>query len=103
MRRAGVVVVALLLAGCGEFHLAKGGTIPAGKTQEQVRLDVLECKDRARVESQSAADQARGFLLGAGLSFVGVAIDYQQQKDDQRRIYKDCMEARGYTVIVATD
>jgi hypothetical protein len=66
-------------------------------------LDVLVCKDRAKTESQTAADQARGFVLGLGLSFVGVAIDYDQQKRDQRRIFRECMEARGYTIIPATD
>lgn len=103
MRLALLGAVACLLMGCGTFQLAgAGGAVPDGKTQDQVTLDVLVCKDRARVESQTAADQARGFILGLGLSFVGLAIDLAAQKNDQRRIYKDCMEAKGYTIVPAT-
>jgi len=98
-----MTLLCLALGGCGTFKLAAGGTPPPGKTKDQQTLDVLVCKDRAKTESQTAADQARGFVLGLGLSVIGVAIDYQQQKSDQRRIYKDCMEARGYTIIPATD
>ena len=97
------VMVPLLCGACGTFQLSAGGSVPPGKTKDQVQLDVLTCKDRAKTESQTAADQARGFMLGLTLSFIGVAIDYEQQKNDQRRIYKDCMEARGYTIIPATD
>lgn len=94
--------ICLLCAACGTFHL--GETVPpAGKSHDQAALDMLVCKDRAQTESQSAADQARGFMLGLTMSFVGVAIDYEQQKADQRRIYKDCMEADGYRVQAATD
>lgn len=93
----------LLLAGCGTFHLASGGTIPADKTRDQVTLDVLTCKDQAKTDSQTDAAQARGFMLGFTLSVVGVAIDYQHQKADQRAIYRSCMEARGYTITAATD
>lgn len=102
-QRIGAVALCLLCADCGSFNLAAGGTPPPGKTQDQMTLDVLVCKDRAKTESQTAADQARGFVLGLGLSFVGVAIDYDQQKRDQRRIFRECMEARGYTIIPATD
>ena len=103
LARSGAVALGLLLSACGTFHLASGGTIPPGKTKDEVRLDVLTCKDRARVESQTAGDQARGFMLGLTLSLVGVAIDYDQQKQDQRRIFRDCMEAEGYHLLPATD
>ena len=98
-----VTISCLALSGCGTFKLASGGTIPAGKTKDQVRPDVLTCKDRAKTESQTAQDQARGFMLGLTLSFVGVAIDYEQQKKDQRRIYKECMDDLGYNLTPATD
>jgi hypothetical protein len=99
-----VVVPVLALVGCAPFKLAgSGGTIPAGKTKDQVQLDVLTCKDEAHTESQTPDKQARGFLLGLALSFVGVAIDYEQQKADARRAYSECMMARGYTLTPATD
>jgi len=83
MSRVAITALAMCMsfvcAACGEFHLANGGTVPPGKTQDQVTLDTLVCKDRARVESQTAVDQARGFMLGLTLSLVGMAIDYNQQ------------------------
>ena len=85
-----MTLICLALSGCGTFKLAAGGTPPPGKTKDQQTLDVLVCKDRAKTESQTAADQARGFVLGLGLSVIGVAIDYQQQK----------MTSAGFTKIV---
>lgn len=98
-----IIPLCVLCAACGSFPLATGGTIPPGRTRDQVTLDKLVCKDRAATESHTSGDQARGFMLGLTLSFVGVAIDYEQQKQDQRRIYKSCMEARGYTITLAAD
>lgn len=103
MRVLAVMLLCLLCVGCGEFKLAAGVSPPSGKTTDQETLDTLVCKDRARTESQTAADQVRGFMLGLTLSFVGAGIDYEQQKNDQRRIFKSCMEAKGYTLQPATD
>jgi hypothetical protein len=97
------ICLPLLCVGCGEFQLASSIVPNIMKTSEQQQLDVLVCKDQARTESQTAADQARGVALGLGLSFLGAAIDYEQQKSDQRRIFKVCMERRGYTVVPAID
>ena len=95
----------LLCAGCGEFRLASQITPSPTllKTPDQITLDTLVCKDKAKTESQTAADQARGFMLGFTLSVFGAAIDYEQQKKDQRRIFKECMEARGYSVAPPPD
>jgi hypothetical protein len=95
--------ICITCVSCGTFNLDAGSKAPPGKTQDQITLDTMVCKDKARVESQTAADQARGFVLGATLSFVGAAIDYDQQKKDQRRIFKECMEAKGYTVLPPSD
>lgn len=103
IRVVATIAICAACAGCGNFRLAAGGQPPLGKTRDQQTLDVLVCKDRARVESQTAADQARGFLLGFTLSFVGVVLDYEAQKQDQRRIFKDCLESKGYAIVPATD
>ena len=104
MKRLAIVGLCLSLGACGTFQLAGSDSrVPAGKTKSEVQLDILACKDQASVESQTAGDQARGFVLGATLSLIGVAIDYEQQKADQRRIFKDCMEAKGYTITPAKD
>lgn len=99
-----LTIFTTILAGCGTFKLADdGGYVPPGYTQDHVQLDVLTCKDRARVESQTAADQARGIALSIGLSFLGSYIDYRQQVADQRRIYRECMWAKGYEINPPTD
>lgn len=98
-----IIAACLALAGCGQYELASGGTIPAGKSRDQVKLDVLTCKEEARVETQTAGDQARGFALGATLSLVGVAIEYDIQKRDRRRVFKSCMEREGYSIQPGTD
>lgn len=98
-----VSIACLSLAGCGTFKLASGGTPPVGKTVDQQTMDVLVCKDEARTRSQAADKQARGFALGFFLPVVGIAVDYQAQKADQRASFKSCMERRGYSITTATD
>jgi hypothetical protein len=99
MKHLATIALCLACAGCGTFQLDAGAVLPPGKTMDQAAIDQLICKDKAATDSQTAADQARGFLLG--LTIIGVAVDLEQQKKDQRRIFAECMTARGYKVIKA--
>ena len=69
---AKVVLICLLLAGCGTFPLAANVTAPANKTTAGMRLDILDCKDRARLYADSAEKQARAFAL---------ALDFWTERD----------------------
>jgi hypothetical protein len=86
----------LLLAGCGSFELASGVKFPPGVTTTQARVDVLDCKDRARTYANSADKQARAFLLG--LTIIGTPVAYAAERSDQRAMFRSCMEGMGYTV-----
>jgi hypothetical protein len=94
-------VAAVVLAGCGTFQLA-GSVIPRGdKTQDQMNLDNLMCKDRAKIEANTAARAVGSFVAGATL--VGIPVAMEAEKAKQREVYKTCMEARGYVVVPPKD
>ena len=97
------VGICLGCAGCGTFQLASSVTPNTAKTTDQIQLDTLVCKDRAKTEANTAEKQARAFVLGATLSVIGSGIAYDTEKADQRHAFRDCMEAKGYTVVPATD
>lgn len=84
------------LAGCGSFQLASGVMPVRPKTQEQMQLDTLACKDRAKLEANTAERQAGNFI--AGMTLVGVPIAIEAEKAKQREVFKTCMEERGYHV-----
>ena len=94
-----VLALTAAITGCSQqFALSRGATPPPGHTTTQVRADVLECQDQARIGSQTDADKARGVALSLSLSVVGYQIDQERQKSDQRAIYARCMTEKGYTV-----
>jgi hypothetical protein len=85
------------LAGCGSFQLA-GSVIPkTAKTQDQMNLDNLICKDKAKIEANTAARAAGSFV--AGVTLVGIPVAIEAEKAKQREVYKECMETRGYVVV----
>lgn len=100
MRRL-VLLTTVVLAGCGTFQLA--GTIASttAKTNDQQRLDLLQCKDRARLEANSAERQAGAFALG--LTVVGAPLAYELEKRKQREVFATCMSELGYAVTPVTD
>jgi hypothetical protein len=65
-----------------------------GQTQSQVQLDMLTCKDQARLEANSAGRQAGSFFLG--MTIVGVPVAYELEKKKTREVYAECMTDRGY-------
>jgi len=90
----------LTLTGCGTFNL--GYVKPqAGKTPDQQALDILTCKDSARLATDAASNQVANFLLG--MTIIAAPLAFESDKAKQRSVYKECMNARGYEVIPADD
>lgn len=89
------VAIPCLCAGCGTFQL--GYVQPqAGKTKDQMQLDMLVCKDEAHTAANTPGRQAGAFL--AGMTIVGAPIAIEAEKTKQREVFTSCMGAKGYTV-----
>jgi hypothetical protein len=85
----------LLLSGCGAFEL--GTVIPvSGQSVAQRDNDMAVCKVKAYEASNSKERQAGNFI--AGLTIIGAPIAIEDDKRLQRKIFKDCMEAKGYAI-----
>ena len=95
------IAICLLVSGCGPFPLASGISPPPAKTLTEARLDVLDCKDRARAYADSGEKQVRAFMLG--LTIIGTPVAYAADRADQRAMFRTCMEGRGYVVREARD
>jgi hypothetical protein len=93
-----IVLLACGVTACGTFNL--GNVRPqSGKTSEQQQLDTLTCKDQANLAVNSAERQTGDFLLG--MTIVGAPVAYEMDKNKQRQVFADCMQARGYVVTAA--
>jgi len=101
LRFVGVALLAVSCAACGTFQLASAVYPPAGKSTEQQQLDNLTCKDRAKLEANTAGKQAGAFLLG--MTIVGAPVAYELEKSTQRDVYRSCMESIGYRVVAPDD
>ena len=83
------------LSGCGTYSL--GRAFPQnGETQDQVRLAVLDCQDRAKNEANSDGRVAASFV--AGLTIIGAPIAIAEERRKTREVWQDCMKAKGYRV-----
>lgn len=96
-----LIVVPLLLTGCGTFQLASGIYPPVGKSPNQQQTDTLVCKDRAKLEANTAGRQTGAFLLG--MTLVGAPVAFELEKTKQREVFSECMTALGYRIVPATD
>lgn len=93
-------LIVTLLVGCGTFSL--GTAIPQSpKTPNEQQLDILDCKDKARLAASAADVQIGAFLLG--MTIVGAPAGFELEKSKQREAYKSCMEGKGYRVIPPDD
>ncbi|MBX3591575.1 MAG: SHOCT domain-containing protein [Burkholderiaceae bacterium] len=101
IRLAGIMAAMSVLAACGTFQLASHVYPLTNQTQEQMQLDNLSCKDKARLEANTAERQAGAFALG--LTIVGAPLAFELEKAKQREVYKACMEAKGYRVLPPID
>lgn len=91
-----LLLITFCLVGCGTFQLAGGIGAPIGKTADQQQNDILFCKDQARMESESAGQQTKDFLLG--MTIIGAPIAIEQNKSLQREVFAKCMTAKGYSI-----
>lgn len=98
---AAVCVSVVLLTGCGSFQLAASVAPTSPKTPDQMNLDTLLCKDKAKVETNTAGRAVGNFVAGATL--VGIPVAVEAEKAKQREVFKQCMESRGYAVAPVKD
>lgn len=98
---AAVCIVGALLTGCGTFQLATSVIPKENKTQDQMNLDNLMCKDRAKIEANTPGRAVGSFIAGATL--IGAPVAIEAEKSKQREVYKACMESRGYVVVPPKD
>lgn len=91
-----LIVSCIALTGCGTFNLAASVKSSKPKTQDQITLDTLTCKDEARLAASSTGMQVSAFLLG--LTIIGAPAAFEMEKSKQREVFKECMERMGYTV-----
>lgn len=95
------VTAAIGLVGCGTFQLSSGAIPNSPKSQQQMQLDNLTCKDQAKLEANTASRQVGAFALG--FTIVGAPVAFELEKAKQREVYKSCMELRGYRVLPPMD
>jgi hypothetical protein len=82
------------LSGC-TFDLGTA-TAPAGTNNLQMQTDVLECKDKARLEQANTGKQVGEFFLG--MTIIGLPGAYAIDRSVARSTYAECMNIKGYTV-----
>jgi hypothetical protein len=92
-----ILVLPLVVAACGTFQLSKNTIAPAGKTADQHQMDILVCKDQAKLAANTTGRQTGAFLLG--MTVIGAPVAFEMEKAKQREVFAECMTARGYTVV----
>ena len=94
-KTAAVVLLCSALTGCGTYSL--GRAFPQkGETQDQVRLAVLDCQDKAKNEANTDGRVAASFA--AGLTIIGAPIAIAEERRKTREVWQECMKAKGYRV-----
>jgi hypothetical protein len=90
-----LIALSLLQFGCGTFDL--GTVIPVGgQSVAQRDSDMAVCKVKAYEAANSNERQAGAFI--AGMTIVGAPLAIEDDKRYQRKIFKECMEDKGYAV-----
>lgn len=95
MKRIFILVISVVLVGCGSFSL--GMVSPTkGQSLQQREQDTLVCKDQAKNEANTSARAVGSFL--AGLTIIGAPLAIESEKSKQREVFALCMTERGYKV-----
>jgi len=90
-----VIFATVFMSGCGTFDL--GTVYPvSGQSVAQRDSDMAVCKVKAYEAANSKERQAGNFV--AGLTIIGAPIAIEEEKKLQRRIFKECLEEKGYAV-----
>jgi len=91
----GLIPISLLLFGCGTFDL--GTVFPVnGQSVTQRDSDMAVCKVKAFEAANTKERQAGAFI--AGMTIIGAPLAIEDEKRLQRKIFKECMEDKGYAV-----
>ena len=92
-----LILLPLALAGCAtQFTL--GTSYPTqSQTKAQTAADIESCKVVAFDAANTPAEFAKTYVRS--LTIVGVPGAVQNEKDNQRRTFAECMTARGYKVV----
>jgi hypothetical protein len=87
-----VFLLPLFLVACGgTFPLFGAVEAPHGTSANQQKNDIAICKGQAVDQASNNGEQAEAFLFGSSA----------RKKDEalQRKIFSECMTAKGYKVI----
>lgn len=92
LKPAGIVVLlSLLLVACsGRSPLFSKVEAPQGVLAKQQQGDISQCTTEAEDQANNSGDLAQSLFSKSGLE-KGAAL--------QRKIFAECMTAKGYTVI----
>jgi len=82
------------LTGC-TFDLGTA-TAPSGTNDLQMQADVLECKDKTRLEQANTGKQVGEFFLG--MTIIGLPGALAIDRSVARSSYAECMNSKGCTV-----
>jgi hypothetical protein len=95
-----VGVVLASMASC-TVPLASGVQPLTARTRDQQELDVLACKDKTQLEAHDTGRQVGYFFLG--MTLIGWPVAVAMDRSLQQRVFKECMESRGYKVLPPAD
>ncbi|MDB6103334.1 MAG: hypothetical protein JWO52_3333 [Gammaproteobacteria bacterium] len=93
--KIGILALATLLCGCA-FNLGAVKS-QASRNADQQQLDTLTCQDTAQKSIQTAGHQAGQFALG--LTVIGTPYAIHLEHKKARKVFTECMGAKGYTVV----
>jgi hypothetical protein len=95
IKLAGPISLLPLFFGCATFDL--GTALPVGgQSVAQRDSDMAVCKVKAYEAANTKERQAGAFI--AGMTIVGAPLAIEDEKKLQRKIFKECMEEKGYAV-----
>ena len=93
--RLNTIALCAALAGCGTYPLGIVHST-SGQADSQRAVDILLCKDEARLGTNTDARVAGSFL--AGLTIIGAPIAIAADRARERELFAQCLAAKGYTV-----
>ena len=91
-----VLLLPILLVACdGTFPLFSAVDAPAGITAQQQVNDISSCTTQAEVQASKSGERIKAFFSGSAAR--------ENDRVLQRRIFAECMTAKGYTVVPVQD
>jgi ribosomal protein L32 len=100
LKRLSAISLTVLCSACGTVKLADTIVPHDTKTSDQQQIDILTCKDQAKLAVSSAGRQTGDFFLG--LSVVGIPLAIAMDNAKQREVFASCMATHGYTTTLGS-